>query len=185
MKWGMFCKKSGRCFFCKKKWKMGVLFCKKVENVECFFVKKSGKWGCFFVKKWNFPQCRVHYVQYQYFFILHFTYLGGAYAPNAPPAYGPGSWHLQMRCNNATIKNSTNWITNPRRRGTCPPAAQAVTSAKRPPSLMSRLAAVVTRRTPVAPNGWPIDREPPHVLIFSSGNMPNYTQTSFFYRRTS
>ena len=24
------------------------------------------------------------------FTILHFTYLGGAYAPNAPPAYGPG-----------------------------------------------------------------------------------------------
>jgi len=24
-------------------------------------------------------------------FILHFTYLGGAYAPNAPPAYGPGA----------------------------------------------------------------------------------------------
>jgi len=30
-------------------------------------------------KKWTFPQRRVHYVQYQYFFILHFTYLGGAY----------------------------------------------------------------------------------------------------------
>jgi len=41
------------------------------------------------VKKWTFPQRRVHDVQYQYFFILHFTYLGGAYAPNAPPAYGP------------------------------------------------------------------------------------------------
>ena len=33
----------------------------------------------------TFPQRRVHYVQYQYFFILHFTYLGGAYAPNEPP----------------------------------------------------------------------------------------------------
>jgi len=22
------------------------------------------------------------------YFVLHFTYLGGAYAPNAPPAYG-------------------------------------------------------------------------------------------------
>jgi len=39
--------------------------CKKVENEKCF------------VKKWTFPQRRVHYVQYQYFFILHFTYLGG------------------------------------------------------------------------------------------------------------
>ena len=44
--------------------------------------------GCFFVKKWTFPQLMVHYVQYQYFFILHFTYLGrgkSAYAPCAPP----------------------------------------------------------------------------------------------------
>jgi len=40
-----------------------------------FFVKKSGKLGCF-VKKWTFSQRMVHYVQYQYFFILHFTYLG-------------------------------------------------------------------------------------------------------------
>jgi len=46
------------------------------------------KWnggGVFFYKKWTFPQRRVHYVQYQYFFVLHFTYLGGAYVPNAPP----------------------------------------------------------------------------------------------------
>ena len=33
------------------------------------------KWGVF-VKKWTFPQRRVHYVSV--FFILHFTYLGGA-----------------------------------------------------------------------------------------------------------
>jgi len=45
------------------------------------FVKKL-------VKKWTFLQRREHYVQYRYFFVLHFTYLGGAYAPNAPPAYG-------------------------------------------------------------------------------------------------
>ena len=45
--------------------------------------------GGVFCKKWTFPQSRVHYVQYQYFFILHFTYLGGAYAPNVPPTYGP------------------------------------------------------------------------------------------------
>jgi len=45
--------------------------------------KKSGKGGgVFFVKKWTFPQRRVHYVQYQYFYILHFTYFG-VYAPNA------------------------------------------------------------------------------------------------------
>ena len=43
--------------------------------------RQEMKWGrgVFFVKKWTFPQRRVHYVslQYQYFFILHFTYLGG------------------------------------------------------------------------------------------------------------
>jgi len=33
----------------------GVFFCKKVEN------------GFFCKKKWTFPQCSVHYVQYQYF----------------------------------------------------------------------------------------------------------------------
>ena len=61
-----FCKKSGNvAFFCKKKCKMFFL-CEKVEN--------GG--GCFFVKKWTFPQHGVHFVQYQYFFILHFTYLG-------------------------------------------------------------------------------------------------------------
>jgi len=45
-----------------------------------FFVKKSGKWEVF-CKKWTFSQRRVHYLQYQYFLFLHFTYLGGAYAP--------------------------------------------------------------------------------------------------------
>jgi len=34
-------------------------------------------------EKWTFPQRRVHYVQYQYFFILHFTYLGGGGAYTA------------------------------------------------------------------------------------------------------
>jgi len=48
-----------------------------------FFVKKVKNGG--FVKKWTFPQRRVHYVQYQYFFILHFTYLGGGVCTeNAP-----------------------------------------------------------------------------------------------------
>ena len=55
---------------------------------------KSGKWGVVFVKKWKIggvlykvdlsstpgALCTV-----SAFFILHFTYLGGAYAPNAPP----------------------------------------------------------------------------------------------------
>jgi len=40
----------------------------------------------FFVKKWTFPQCRVHYVQYQYFlfYILLTWGVHSAYAPNAP-----------------------------------------------------------------------------------------------------
>ena len=54
------------------------------------FCKKSEKWGVFSVKKWTFPQRRVHYVQYQYFYFT-FYLLGGVYAPNVPPpvAYGP------------------------------------------------------------------------------------------------
>jgi len=64
---------------------------------------------------------------------------------------------------------------------TCPPAAHAVTSAKRPPSLISRLAAVVTSRTPVAPNGWPIDNEPPQVFSFSIGSTPNCVHINQFY----
>jgi len=32
--------------------------------------------GVFCKKNWTFPQRGVHYLQYQYFFILHFTYLG-------------------------------------------------------------------------------------------------------------
>jgi len=59
--------KSGKSGFFVQKWKMGV-----------------------FVKKWTFPQRRVHYVQYQYFlFYISLIWGGGAYAPNAPPAYGP------------------------------------------------------------------------------------------------
>ena len=55
-----------------------------------FFCKKKWKTGCVFFEKWTFHQRRVHCVQYKYFFILRFTYLGGAYAPNAPPpVYGP------------------------------------------------------------------------------------------------
>ena len=78
MKWG--------CFFVKKSKKWGV-FCKKVENGGCFV--KSGKYGVFFCKKWTFRQRRVHYVQYQYFFILHFTYLGLRTHPTHAPAQGP------------------------------------------------------------------------------------------------
>jgi len=60
-------------------------------------VCKSVKWGVFFVQKWKmevffcrkkwtftFPQRRVHYVQYQYFYFTFYLF-GGVYAPNAPP----------------------------------------------------------------------------------------------------
>ena len=47
--------------------------------------------GVLFCKKWTFPQRTVHYVQYQYFFILHFTYLGVRTLPTQPSAHGPAS----------------------------------------------------------------------------------------------
>jgi len=50
--------------------------------------------GVFFVKKWTFPRRRVHYVQYQYFFILHCTYLGEGCVRThrtPSPAHGPVS----------------------------------------------------------------------------------------------
>lgn len=59
-------------------------------------------------------------------------------------------------------------------RPTCPPAAQAATRPYCPPSFCSRWATVVTNLQPVAPNGWPRDREPPHRLNFSMGGVPTY-----------
>jgi len=44
----------------------------------------------FFVKKWTFPQCRVHYIQYQYFFYI--LLIWGAYAPPLPTGLG---WKTQ------------------------------------------------------------------------------------------
>ena len=64
---------------------MGMFFRTKVEN-----------WGCFFVKKWTFPQRRVHYVQYQYFY-LHFTYLGVRTHPRT---------HCLWACNQQMSHNS-------------------------------------------------------------------------------
>jgi len=49
------------------------------------FCKKSGKW--FFVKKWTFPQCRVHYVQYQYF-LFYILLIWGCI--RTPLPMGPG-----------------------------------------------------------------------------------------------
>jgi len=80
MNWG-FCKKSGKwgMFFCKKSGKWGV------------FCEKSGKCGvCFFVKRWTFPQCKVRYVQYQYFLFYILLIWGRVRThPTHPPAYGP------------------------------------------------------------------------------------------------
>jgi len=60
-----------------RKWNRGV------------FVKKW-KTGGFFVKKVDLS-LNAGCIKYSIsiFFILHFTYLDGAYTPNAPPAYGP------------------------------------------------------------------------------------------------
>jgi len=43
----------------------------------------------FFCKKVDRPSTQGALCTVSVFFILHFTYLGGACAPNAPPAYGP------------------------------------------------------------------------------------------------
>ena len=50
------------------------------------------KWGVFFVQKWTFPQRRSQgaLCTVSVFFILHFTYFRGAYAPNAPPPLPTG-----------------------------------------------------------------------------------------------
>jgi len=57
------------------------------------FCKKSGKWGVFFCKK-SEPFLNAGCIMYSIsIFILHFTYSGDAYVPNAPPAYGPGLTH--------------------------------------------------------------------------------------------
>ena len=44
--------------------------------------------GVFFCKKWTFPQRRVHYVQYQYFYFTFYLF-GGVCTQRTPPAYGP------------------------------------------------------------------------------------------------
>jgi len=56
---------------------------------KMFFLEKKVEKGSggVFCKKWTFPQRRVHYVQYQYFFISHFTYLGEGCVRT--PAYKP------------------------------------------------------------------------------------------------
>ena len=73
--------KWGRVLFVKK-WKMGFLV-KKVE-MGAFFVKKVENRGVFFCKKWTFPQRRVHYVQYQYFYFTFYSF-GGCISTQRTP----------------------------------------------------------------------------------------------------
>ena len=47
------------------------------------FCLKGGKWGCF-GKKVDLSSTQGALCTASVFFILHFTYWGGAYAPNAP-----------------------------------------------------------------------------------------------------
>ena len=57
---------------------------------DIFFVKKWKMGGSVFVKM-DLSSTQGALCTVSVFFILHFTYLEGAYAPNAPPpAYGPG-----------------------------------------------------------------------------------------------
>lgn len=62
---------------------------------------------------------------------------------------------------------------------TCPPAAHAATRPYCPPSFFSRCATVVTRRQPVAPNGCPMDSEPPHMLNLSMGGEPTWNMSVY------
>jgi len=61
----------------------GCFLFKKVENWGC--VVKSEEWGVFLCKKVDLFSTQGALCTVSVFFILHFTYLGGAYPPNAPP----------------------------------------------------------------------------------------------------
>jgi len=55
---------------------------------------KSGKWGdC---EKWTFPQRRVHYVQYQYFYFTFKLHRGGCI--QTPPALGIIIYVWSLHC---------------------------------------------------------------------------------------
>mmetsp|Transcript_15382 Transcript_15382/g.49398 ORF Transcript_15382/g.49398 Transcript_15382/m.49398 type:complete len:217 (-) Transcript_15382:728-1378(-) len=61
-----------------------------------------------------------------------------------------------------------------------PPSAHAATRAYVPPSFTRRLAAVVTRRAPVAPKGCPMEREPPFVLSLVMSTEPTLSTPGRF-----
>jgi len=57
-----------------------------------FFVKKSGKWGgVFFCKKVDLSSTQGALCRPTVSVFFTFYLFGGAYPPNSPPAYGPGT----------------------------------------------------------------------------------------------
>jgi len=69
------------------------------------FVKKVENWGCFSVKKWTFPQCRVHYVHYQYFlFYILLIWRGVRTHPTYPSCLWAWKASLHQRASQAPTK---------------------------------------------------------------------------------
>ena len=75
----------------------------------------------------------------------------GSFIENVQPTWrDPKQWKQEILSYSMIIVFKRTW----------PPAAHAATRANFLFSLIKRLAAVVTSRTPVAPNGWPILNDP-------------------------
>jgi len=73
---------------------MGVFFCQKSGKWGCF-LSKSGKWQVFFLYKSGRllnAGCIMYSISIFYF---TFCLSGGAYGPNAPPAYAPAEYAEQ------------------------------------------------------------------------------------------
>jgi len=63
--------------------------------------------GGVFVKKWTFPQCRVHYVQYQYF-LFHILLIWGVRThPMHPLPTGLVSVAVKTSCNETKTNTKT------------------------------------------------------------------------------
>ena len=99
-----FCKKWEMRVFCKKSGKWGWFFVKNWK-IWMFFVKKVENGGGVFAKKWTFPQPRVHYVRYQYFFYFTF-YLFGGCVHTQPPCLRVCVGLFQRECSHW---KSANW----------------------------------------------------------------------------
>jgi len=83
MKWGFLVKKVETEGFFGKKVKNGGVFCK--NSGKWGVVKKWKMGGVFCKKKLTFSQCRVHYVQYQYFLFYILLIWGVRTHPVHPP----------------------------------------------------------------------------------------------------